>query len=145
MIRTRNPRIDVAELERRIDEELERDPTGRGDERLTRLAAAVHVRTIESQLDRAEERSAPRTRWPDDVRLPLVGSSPALQRVVLRMLSLAFRDQHHANAALIRSQRETLALVQTLLERIDALESRLESERAAARAQRIAQRRGEDG
>ena len=143
MIRTRNPRIDVDALERRIDEELAREPGVHGDERLARLAAAVHARTIEAQLDRAEERSAPRTHWPSDVRAPAL-LSPALRRLILRVLSLAFRDQHQVNAALIRSQRETLALVQTLLERIDALELRLDTERAAARAQRIAQRRGED-
>jgi hypothetical protein len=55
-------------------------------------------------------------------------------------MSLAFRDQYEANNALIRSQREMLALVQTLLERIDTLEARLETERATTRAQRIAQR-----
>ena len=139
MIRTRNPQIDVADLERRIDDELAREPGVHGDERLARLAAAVHARTIEAQLDRAEERSAPRTLWPSDVRAPAL-VSPALRRVILRALSLAFRDQHQVNGALIRSQRETLALVQTLLERIDALEARLESERAAARALRIAER-----
>jgi hypothetical protein len=144
MIRTRNPRIDVAELERRMDEELARDPGARGDERLTRLAATVHARTIEAQLDRAEERSAPRTEWPEDLRLPFVGSSQAVRRFVLRVLSMMFRDQHHVNAALIHSQRETLALVQTLLDRIEVLETRVDADRAAARALRIAQRRGED-
>lgn len=145
MIRTRNPRIDVAELERRIDEELARDPGTHSDERLIRLAATVHARTIEAQLDRAEERSAPRTQWPEDLRLPLIGSSDAVRRFVLRILAMIFRDQHHVNAALIHSQRESLALIGTLLDRIDVLESRLETERVAARALRIAQRRGEDG
>ncbi len=143
MIRTRNPRIDVAELERRIDEELAREPGAHGDERLARLAVAVHARTIEAQLESAELRSVPRTEWPPEVRVPGV-ISPAIRRLILRILSLAFRDQHQVNAALIRSQRETLALVQTLLERIDVLESRLESERANARALRIAKRRAED-
>jgi hypothetical protein len=69
-----------------------------------------------------------------------VSSSAFLKRAVLRVLALAFRDQHEANAALIRSQRELLALVQSLAERVDALEARLEDERAAARAQRLAQR-----
>jgi hypothetical protein len=144
MIRSRNPRIDVADLERRIDEELAREPGARSDERLGRLAAAVHARTIEAQLDLAEQKSVPRTQWPADLQLPLVGASKRLQEFVLRALSLAFRDQHHANAALIRSQRETLALVQTLLDRIDVLEERLEAERAAARAAIVAQRLGED-
>jgi len=143
MIRTRNPRIDVADLEQRIDEELAREPGAPGDERLARLSAAVHARTIEAQLDRAEERAAPRTEWPAEVRLPAF-VSPGMRKLILRVLGLAFRDQYQVNAALIRSQRESLALVHTLLERIDVLEERLESERAAARALRIAQRRGED-
>jgi hypothetical protein len=143
MIRSRNPRIDVADLERRIDEELAREPGAHGDERLARLAATVHARTIEAQLERAEERSAPRTQWPPDVRIPAF-VSPGVQRLILRVLSLAFRDQQQVNAALIHAQREMLSLVHTLLERIDDLELRLESERAAARAARMAQRTGED-
>jgi hypothetical protein len=143
VIRTRNPRIDVAELERRIEEEVAREPGTHGDERLARLAATVHARSIEAQLDRAEERSTPRTHWPADVRLPAL-VSPAMRKLILRVLSLAFRDQHQVNAALIQSQRETLALVQTLLERIDVLEGRLEAERASARALLIAKRKSEE-
>lgn len=141
MIRSRNPRIDVGELERRIDAELARDPNAPdGDQRLARLAAAVHARVIESQLNFAEQRSTPRATWPVDLRVPLISSSERLKKAVLSVMSLAFRDQYEANNALIRSQREMLALVQALLERIDTLESRLEFERAVTRAQRIAQR-----
>ena len=145
MIRSRNPRIDVDDLEKRIDEELARDPNAPdGDERLARLAATVHARAIEAQLNFAEQRSTPRTSWPIDLRVPFVSSSDALKRLVLRVMSLAFRDQYEANNALIRSQRELLALVQTLLERVDSLEARLEVERATTRAQRIARRRSGD-
>jgi hypothetical protein len=145
MIRSRNPRIDVDELERRIDEELARDPdAGDGDERLARLAATVHARAIEAQLNFAEQRSTPRTAWPVDLRVPFVLSSNVLKRAILRAMSLAFRDQYEANNALIRAQRETLALVHTLLERIDTLEARLEAERATTRAQRMAQRRSDE-
>jgi hypothetical protein len=145
MIRSRNPRIDIGDLERRIDEELARDPNAPdGDERLARLAATVHARAIEAQLNFAEQRSTPRTSWPIDLRVPLVSSSDSLKRLVLRVMSLAFRDQYEANNALIRSQRELLALVQMLAERVDSLEGRLEVERATTRAQRIAQRRSGD-
>ena len=145
MIRSRNPRIDIDDLERRIDEELARDPdAAAGDKRLVRLAATVHARAIEAQLNFAEQRSTPRNTWPIDLRVPLISSSERLKRAVLRIMSLAFRDQYEANNALIRSQREMLALVQTLAERVETLEERLEVERAATRAQRIAQRRLED-
>ena len=141
MIRSRHPRLDVDELERRIDAELARDPDAPGgDDRLARLAATVHARAIEAQLNFAEQRSMPRTTWPVDLRVPFVSSSERLKKAVLSIMSLAFRDQYEANNALIRSQRELLALVQTLQERIDTLEARLETERATTRAQRIAQR-----
>jgi hypothetical protein len=100
----------------------------------------VHARTIEAQLRLAEERSTPRTAWPAELRIPVISSSGVLKRAVLRVMGLAFRDQYETNAALIRAQHELLALVQTLLERVDVLEARLEDERAATRAQRIAQR-----
>jgi len=144
MIRSRNPKVDVAALEEQIAEELERDPQARSSDRLARLAAAVHVRTIENALEHAEERSTPRTVWPAEIRLFPVHVSPALQRFVLRVLSLAFRDQYEVNAHLIRAQRETIALVDGLIERIDRLEAQLESERAALRAERMARRNAPD-
>ena len=145
MIRSRNPRIDIDELERRVEAELARDPdASRGDERLARLAATVHARAIEAQLNFAEQRSTPRASWPIDLRVPVISSSERLKKAVLGIMSLAFRDQYEANNALIRSQREMLALVQTLLERLDTLEARLETERATTRAQRIAQRQSGD-
>jgi hypothetical protein len=139
MIRSRNPRIDVAALEAEVADELAREPQAGANERLTRLAAAVHIRSIEHALDNAEQRSEPRTEWPADVRVFGL-QHPKLRRFVLKLMALAFRDQHDANAQLIRAQRETLALVHGLLERIEALEVQLEGERAATRAQRRAQR-----
>ncbi len=89
MIRSRNPRIDVDHLERRIDEELARDPNAPdGDERLARLAATVHARAIEAQLNFAEQRSTPRTAWPIDLRVPFVSSSERMKKLVLRVMSL---------------------------------------------------------
>ncbi len=123
MIRSRNAKIDVAALEAQIAEELERDPQTRSTERLARLAASVHVRTIENALEHASRR---------------------LQRLVLRVMALAFRDQYEVNAHLIRAQRETIALVDGLIERIDRLEAQLESERAALRSELMARRNAAD-
>jgi hypothetical protein len=144
MIRSRNPKIDVAALEAQIAEELERDPQAPSNERLARLAAAVHLRTIENALEHAEARSAARTAWPAEIRLFPIHLSPTLQRFVLRAVGLVFRDQFEVNAHLIRAQRETIGLVEGLIERIDRLESQLEAERAALRAERMASRRAPD-
>jgi hypothetical protein len=144
MIRSRNAKIDVAALEAQIAEELERDPQTRSTERLARLAASVHVRTIENALERAEERSTPRTAWPAEIRLFPFHASRRLQRLVLRVMALAFRDQYEVNAHLIRAQRETIALVDGLIERIDRLEAQLESERAALRSELMARRNAAD-
>lgn len=139
MIRSRNPKVDVAALEEKIAAELASDPQAAADGRIMRLTATVQLRTIENALDRAEERSAARTSWPADVGGPLTGS-PLLQRLILRIVALLFRDQHDVNVHLIRAQRESLVLAHSLLERIDVLESRLEAERASARADRLARR-----
>jgi hypothetical protein len=144
VIRSRNPKIDLAALEAQIAEELERDPQARSTERLARLAASVHLHTIENALERAEERSTPRSAWPADLRMFPFHVSPALQRFVLRAVGLVFRDQHEVNAHVIRAQREQVALIASLLERVDQLETQLESERAAARAERMAHRNGPD-
>lgn len=144
MIRSRNARLNAGQLQQRIDEELSGEPSTEGDERLVRLAAMVHAHAIEAQLERAEVRASPRTAWPEDLRIPLVSRSATLRRFVLKVLSLAFRDQAEVNAALIRSQRESLALIQSLLDRIEVLETHVEAERAVARSQRIAERRTED-
>lgn len=144
MIRSRNPKIDAGALEARIAQELARDPQLAGDERLSRLAAAVHVRTIENALTLAEERSVPRTEWPAEVQtFPFRGNS-SLQRFALHIISLVFRDQHGVNAQLIRAQREMLGLLHSLLDRVEILESRLETERSVARAERIARRHDND-
>jgi hypothetical protein len=140
MIRSRNPKIDVAALEEKIAAELAANPEARSNHRLVRLTAAVHLRTIENTLERAEERSVARTQWPPEIdSFPFRGNI-TLQRLILRLAALLFRDQHEVNHQLIRAQREALGLVHGLLERIDELESRLEAERATARAERIARR-----
>jgi hypothetical protein len=141
MIRSRNPKIDIPALEARIAQELERDPQLAGDERLSRLAAAVHVRTVENALALAEQRSVPRTEWPAEMQTFPFRGNTGLQRLALRIVSLVFRDQHGVNAQLIRSQREMLGLLHSLVDRVENLESRLEAERSAARAERIARRR----
>jgi hypothetical protein len=140
MIRSRNPKLDLAELEAKIAAELAAGPQAGSNHRLARLAAAVHVRTIESIIEQAEVRSVARTEWPAEMRVFPFAGNIALQRFALRLVALVFRDQQEVNAQLIRAQREMLALVHGLLDRVEDLESRLESERATARAERIAKR-----
>jgi hypothetical protein len=139
VIRSRNPKIDVEALEAKIVEELAAEPAMHADGRLARLAAAVHVRTIENSLERAEERSMARSTWPAEIRAFPFGNV-RLQRFVLRLMALAFRDQQEVNSQLIGAQRETLTLMHTLIDRIADLETRSEADRAAARAERIARR-----
>ena len=45
-------------------------------------------------------------------------ASRKLREFALRVLGLAMRDQQEVNAALIRSQRETLAMVRALLRQL---------------------------
>jgi hypothetical protein len=117
MIRTKNPRIDIEELRARVAQEMERADSECGMQD-TKLSLELHIRAIEQSLLQAEERSAPRTTWPDNLKLFPFSLSPRLRAVALRVLGLAMRDQQEVNAALIRSQRETIVLLRAVLDRL---------------------------
>lgn len=117
MIRTKNPRIDIDELRARVAQEMERTDSESGMQE-TKLALELHLQAIEQSLRHAEERSVPRTAWPDNLRLFPFSLSPRLRAAALRMLGLAMRDQQEVNAALIRSQRETIALFRAVLRQL---------------------------
>lgn len=87
--------------------------------RVTKLALELHLQTIEQALQIAQERSVPRTTWPENLKLFPFSVSPKLREFALRILGLALRDQQEVNAALIRSQRETVELLQALLRHLD--------------------------
>ena len=115
MIRSNNPRIDVAALQQRVDEEVKSMSEPQSSPRITKLALELHLQTIEQALAFAEERSAPRTSWPENLQMFPFSASRRLREFALRVLGLAMRDQQEVNAALIRSQRETIALLKALL------------------------------
>ena len=138
MIRSGNARLDVGAIQAAAE-----TASGDGDERRARLTAQIRIRTIETQLAHAEERSAPREQWPQNLRFFPFGSR-AVQAFALRVLRLAFRDQHEVNAALVRSAREALLLAQGLAERIEELEARLDRERAEERSRTMARRERDD-
>jgi len=115
VIRSNNPRIDIEALRARVEEEKKRMSEPVGDPRVSKLALELHLQAVEQALAAAEERSAPRTTWPENLKMFPFSTSRKLREFALRVLGLAMRDQQEVNAALIRSQRETLALVRTLL------------------------------
>jgi hypothetical protein len=115
MIRSNNPRLDIEALRARVAEEKGRMSEPSGSARTSKLALELHLQAIEQALAAAEERSVPRTTWPDNLRMFPFSASRKLREFALRVLGLAMRDQQEVNAALIRSQRETLSLVRTLL------------------------------
>lgn len=116
MIRSNNPRIDVEALQKRIDEEVASMSEPQSSPRISKLALELHLQTIEQALAFAEERSAPRTSWPENLQMFPFTASRRLREFALRVLGLALRDQQEVNAALIRSQRETIALLKALLQ-----------------------------
>lgn len=115
MIRSKNPRIDVEALRTRVAEEVQRMSEPEGSARVSKLSLELHLQAIEQALQFAEERSVPRTSWPENLQMFPFSVSRGLREFALRVLGLAMRDQQEVNAALIRSQRETLALVRALL------------------------------
>jgi hypothetical protein len=115
MIRTKNPRIDLEALRARVAAEIDRTGEPETGARVAKLALELHMQSIEQALRLAEERSVPRTTWPENLSLFPFSASPWLRRTALRVLGLALRDQQEVNAALIRSQRETLTLIRSIL------------------------------
>lgn len=115
MIRSNNPRIDIEALRARVAEEKSRMSEPAGSPRVSKLALELHLQAVEQALAAAEERSVPRTTWPENLRMFPFSASQKLREFALRVLGLAMRDQQEVNAALIRSQRETLALLKALL------------------------------
>ena len=115
MIRSNNPRIDVEALRARVGEEVKRVSDPESSPRVSKLSLELHLQAIEQALQFAEERSAPRTSWPENLQMFPFSASRKLREFALRVLGLAMRDQQEVNAALIRSQRETLAMVRSLL------------------------------
>lgn len=118
-IRTNNPRIDIEALRARVAEEMARANEPQSSARVAKLALELHLQTIEQALLLAEERSIPRSSWPENLKLFPFSVSPRLREFALRILGLALRDQQEVNAALIRSQRETIALIQALLRHLE--------------------------
>jgi hypothetical protein len=115
MIRTKNPRVDLETLRVRVaTESLAANLEGE-TVRTSRPVPDPRLRAIEQALREAEERSVPRTVWPDNLKLFPFSWSRRLQSGALRILALALRDQQEVNAALIRSQRELLALLHAVL------------------------------
>jgi len=118
MIRSRNPRIDVEALRDQIAEESHIMSEPARPSRVSKLALELHLQAVEQALAAAEERSVPRTTWPENLKMFPFSTSHKLREFALRVLGLAMRDQQEVNAALIRSQRETLELVRTLLQQL---------------------------
>ena len=114
-IRSNNPRIDIEALRRRVAEEMARMEEPEKSMRVTKLALELHLQAIEQALETAEARSVPRTTWPENLNVFPFSLSPKMRELALKILALATRDQQEVNAALIRSQRETVALIKELL------------------------------
>ena len=123
MMRSKNPKIDIEALRARVAEEAKSMGEPQGTSRESKLALELHLQTIEHALAAAEERSAPRTTWPENLQMFPFSASRRLRDFALRVLGLALRDQQEVNAALIRSQRETLALVRSLMQQLHDDES----------------------
>ena len=114
-IHSDNPRIDLDALRKRIAEEVADLEGPAKTARVTKLALELHLQSVEDALRVAEERSVPRTTWPENLSVFPFSLSPKMRAFALKILALATRDQQEVNAALIRSQRETIALIKELL------------------------------
>jgi len=129
MIEVNNLEIKVDELMDKIREEVTRRQRTVQSTSLTSsiktLREAISLGNIKALLSNAESRTYARTNLPEKYnRFPL-NISKKLQKLVLKVFEIIFRDQRKVNFSLIQALREFLPIHQQLIEQIATLQAQL--------------------
>jgi O-antigen chain-terminating methyltransferase len=127
MIEVNNLEIKVDELMDKIREEVTRRQKTVQSTSLTSsiktLRETISLGNIKALLSNAESRSYVRTNLPEKYnRFPL-NISKNLQKLVLKVFEIIFRDQRKVNFSLIQAVREFLPINQELIEQIATLQA----------------------
>jgi hypothetical protein len=86
-------------------------PQGQGPQGCLLLANEIEI-----QINQAEAKAHSRQKWPDRLNRFPFNLSPKLQRAVLKLVDLLFRDQREVNLLLIQSLRQSLLLQRQLMQ-----------------------------
>jgi 2-polyprenyl-3-methyl-5-hydroxy-6-metoxy-1,4-benzoquinol methylase len=127
MVEINNPEIDVDELMQKIREEVLEH---KNNSQLANPTSNSKILTIKASIDyvealvrSAESRACVRDKWPDTLSRFPFNLTQGLQKLVLKMLNLVFKDQREVNSSLIRSLQESIGINRLLIEQIASLKS----------------------
>jgi 2-polyprenyl-3-methyl-5-hydroxy-6-metoxy-1,4-benzoquinol methylase len=119
--------IDVDELMQKIREEVLEH---KSNSELVNPASNPKILTIKASIDHvealirnAESRSCVRDEWPNTLNRFPFNSTQGLQKLVLKVLNLVFKDQREVNSSLISSLQESVEINRLLVEQIASLKS----------------------
>lgn len=127
MIETNNPEIDIVELMRVIRKEVTEH---KGNSQLVNPNSNFNILMMKALIDNievlvrnAESRAHMRDKWPAKLNHFPFNSIQGLQKLILKALNLAFKDQREVNFSLIKSLQNSIELNRLLVEQIVALKS----------------------
>jgi transposase len=118
-----NPDIDVDALMARVQHEVLRRQFGDAPAAGS-LLDGIDTAAVDSLIDAAALRAAPRHRWPARLNV-FPFNLKAVQRFCLRALAWLFRDQQAFNAALLQALRESLTINVRLHASMREMEARI--------------------
>ena len=124
MLEFNNPAIDVDDLMSRIQQEVSKRGVGFEPLVLDGDGSQAHpLASIEALLNTAHAKAEVRRKWSGQLNVFPFNRSVRLQRFALRILGYLFKDQRHVNFSLVQAQRESLAVMRSLLQRVALLEA----------------------
>lgn len=133
MIEANNPEINVDELMQKIRDEVANRRVLHQDGMTYQPQASnlmpgfeAIFNHIQVYLKNAEFRAYLRTKWPDNLNKFPFNFIPQLQKIILKILNLIFKDQREVNFNLINALKESVAINQQLVEQITTLKTQMD-------------------
>ncbi|WP_375475395.1 methyltransferase domain-containing protein [uncultured Nostoc sp.] len=131
MMEANNPEINVDELMNKIREDVvKRQVHSQPIDSKSNLDTSklkLSISYIENFLKHAESRSNVRTKWPDKLNFFPFNLSAKLQKLILKIINFAFKDQREVNFNIISSLKESVALNYYIIEQIATLKTQLDT------------------
>lgn len=140
MMESNQPEINVDELMQKIREDVIKRQNQTYQTEVTNSNIDTpkinwSLNLIEGLLKNAESRAIVRTKWPDNLNRFPFNLSRGLQKLLLKILNLIFKDQREVNFNVINALKESVALNRVLIAQVETLRSQLDEYRSVAETQ----------
>jgi O-antigen chain-terminating methyltransferase len=128
MMASNQPEINVDELMQKIREDVMKRQNQTYQTEVTNSNIDTpkinwSLNLIEGLLKNAESRAIVRTKWPDNLNRFPFNLSRGLQKLLLKILNLIFKDQREVNFNVINALKESVALNRVLIAQVETLRS----------------------